>query len=392
LFKKEAKKMNGFGEYRPYRRPSIVLWIIVFLIGALVGGGVGSFITMKYFPQAKESSSTQTPTKTQIIETTKIINLEESQIIKVAEEAGPAVVTISTKKLVSGFFFTYETPALGSGFIISSDGDIVTNYHVIEDAKDITVTLSDGREFTGFIVGTDPSSDVALLKIKAKDLPHLVFADSSKLKVGQMVVAIGNPYGLDHTVTSGVVSALERTLSFEDGRTLVGVIQTDAAINPGNSGGPLLNMAGEVIGMNTAIKSGAQGIGFAVSSNTVVKVVSDLNKYGKVVWPFLGIGGVSINEDIAKREKLPVDKGVLVLKVYPNTAADEAGLKEVDIIIKFEGKEVTTVQELTKYIREHEVGDTVKIEIIRGKEHMILNATLKERPRSIGKIDQSHLI
>ena len=384
--------MNGFGEYRPYRRPSIVLWIIVFLIGALVGGGVGSFITMKYFPQAKESSSTQTPTKTQIIETTKIINLEESQIIKVAEEAGPAVVTISTKKIVSGFFFTYETPALGSGFIISSDGDIVTNYHVIEDAKDITVTLSDGREFTGFIVGTDPSSDVALLKIKAKDLPHLVFADSSKLKVGQMVVAIGNPYGLDHTVTSGVVSALERTLSFEDGRTLVGVIQTDAAINPGNSGGPLLNMAGEVIGMNTAIKSGAQGIGFAVSSNTVVKVVSDLNKYGKVVWPFLGIGGVSINEDIAKREKLPVDKGVLVLRVYPNTAADEAGLKEFDIIIKFDGKEVTTVQELTKYIREHEVGDTVKIEIIRGKKHMILNATLKERPRSIGKIDQSYLI
>ncbi|MCD6168463.1 MAG: trypsin-like peptidase domain-containing protein [Caldisericia bacterium] len=384
--------MNGFGEYRPYRRPSIVLWIIVFLIGALVGGGVGSFITMKYFPQAKESSSTQTPTKTQIIETTKIINLEESQIIKVAEEAGPAVVTISTKKIVSGFFFTYETPALGSGFIISSDGDIVTNYHVIEDAKDITVTLSDGREFTGFIVGTDPSSDVALLKIKAKDLPHLVFADSSKLKVGQMVVAIGNPYGLDHTVTSGVVSALERTLSFEDGRTLVGVIQTDAAINPGNSGGPLLNMAGEVIGMNTAIKSGAQGIGFAVSSNTVVKVVSDLNKYGKVVWPFLGIGGVSINEDIAKREKLPVDKGVLVLKVYPNTAADKAGLKEFDIITKFDGKEVTTVQELTKYIREHEVGDTVKIEIIRGKKHMILNATLKERPRSIGKIDQSYLI
>ena len=384
--------MNGFGEYRPYRRPSIVLWIIVFLIGALVGGGVGSFITMKYFPQAKENSSTQTPTKTQIIETTKIINLEESQIIKVAEEAGPAVVTISTKKIVSGFFFTYETPALGSGFIISSDGDIVTNYHVIEDAKDITVTLSDGREFTGFIVGTDPSSDVALLKIKAKDLPHLVFADSSKLKVGQMVVAIGNPYGLDHTVTSGVVSALERTLSFEDGRTLVGVIQTDAAINPGNSGGPLLNMAGEVIGMNTAIKSGAQGIGFAVSSNTVVKVVSDLNKYGKVVWPFLGIGGVSINEDIAKREKLPVDKGVLVLKVYPNTAADKAGLKEFDIITKFDGKEVTTVQELTKYIREHEVGDTVKIEIIRGKKHMILNATLKERPRSIGKIDQSYLI
>jgi len=384
--------MNGFGEYRPYRRPSIVLWIIVFLIGALVGGGVGSFITMKYFPQAKENSATQTPTTTQIIETTKIINLEESQIIKVAEEAGPAVVTISTKKIVSGFFFTYETPALGSGFIISSDGDIVTNYHVIEDAKDITVTLSDGREFTGFIVGTDPSSDVALLKIKAKDLPHLVFADSSKLKVGQMVVAIGNPYGLDHTVTSGVVSALERTLSFEDGRTLVGVIQTDAAINPGNSGGPLLNMAGEVIGMNTAIKSGAQGIGFAVSSNTVVKVVSDLNKYGKVVWPFLGIGGVSINEDIAEREKLPVDKGVLVLKVYPNTAADEAGLKEFDIITKFDGKEVTTVQELTKYIREHEVGDKVKIEIIRGKKHMILNATLKERPRSIGKIDQSHLI
>ncbi|RLD13471.1 MAG: serine protease [Caldiserica bacterium] len=384
--------MNGFEEYRPYKRPSIVLWIIIFLIGALVGGGVGSFITMKYFPQVTGSSNNQGSTTTQVIDMTKVIKLEESQIIDVAQKASPAVVRISTKQLVSDFFFTYEAPALGSGFIISRDGDIVTNYHVVENAKDITVTLSDGREFTGFVVGTDPSSDVALLKIKAKDLPYLTFADSSKLKVGQMVVAIGNPYGLDHTVTSGVVSALERTLSFEDGRTLVGVIQTDAAINPGNSGGPLLNMAGEVIGMNTAIKSGAQGIGFAVSSNTVVKVVSDLNKYGKVVWPFLGIGGVSINEDIAKREKLPVSKGVLVLKVYPNTAAAEAGLKEFDIITKFDGKEVTTVQELTKYIREHKVGDTVKIEIIREKKHITLDVTLKERPESIGKIDQRYLI
>ena len=384
--------MNSFDEYRPYKRPSIVLWIIIFLIGALVGGGVGSFITIKYFPQVTGSSNNQGSTTTQVIDMTKVIKLEESQIIYVAEKASPAVVRISTKQLVSDFFFTYEAPALGSGFIISKDGDIVTNYHVVENAKDITVTLSDGREFTGFVVGADPSSDVALLKIKANDLPYLTFADSSKLKVGQMVVAIGNPYGLDHTVTSGVVSALERTLSFEDGTTLVGVIQTDAAINPGNSGGPLLNASGEVIGMNTAIESGAQGIGFAVSSNTIVKVVSDLNKYGKVVWPFLGIGGVSITEDIAKREKLPVDKGILVLKVYPNTAAAEAGLKEFDIITKFDGKEVTTAQELTKYIREHKVGDTVKIEIIREKKHMTLDVTLKERPESIGEINQRYLI
>lgn len=384
--------MNGFEEYRPYRRPSIVLWLIVFLIGALIGGGVGSFITMKYFPKTAGTSENTGGTTTQIVDMSKVIEIEESQIIDVAQKAGPAVVMISTKQLVSDFFFTYEAPALGSGFIISDNGDIVTNYHVVENAKDITVTLSDGREFTGFVVGVDPSSDVALLKIKAKDLPYLTFADSSKLKVGQMVIAIGNPYGLDHTVTSGVVSALERTLSFEDGRTLVGVIQTDAAINPGNSGGPLLNIRGEVIGMNTAIKSGAQGIGFAVSSNTVVKVVSDLNKYGKVVWPFLGIGGVSINEDIAKRENLPVSKGVLVLKVYPKTAADEAGLKKFDIITKFDGKEVTSVQELTKYIREHKVGDTVKIEIIRNKKLITLNVTLKERPQSIGKVGQLPVI
>jgi len=214
-----------------------------------------------------------------------------------------------------------------------------------------------------------------LIKIDGKDLPYLSFGDSSTLKVGQSVIAIGNPYGLDHTVTTGVISALERSLTFDDGTTLVGVIQTDAAINPGNSGGPLLTLTGDVIGMNTAIQQSAQGIGFAISSSTIIKVISDIKLFGKVVWPFLGISGVSITDDIAKRNNLPTNKGVLIVSVYPGTSAANAGLKSYDIITKFDGNDVTSVQEITKYLRQHNVGDKVKIEIYRDNKKMELEIT-----------------
>jgi len=371
-------------EDKPKKRGNFFVLIIMFLICALIGGGLGSFITLKYLKSNYNIPIGEKNKPLQYIDVSDVIKVEESQIINVADKVSPAVVRISTTQVVQDFFFTYETPGLGSGFIISEDGLIVTNNHVIEGAKKITVTLSDGKEYDGFIVGTDPSSDVALLRINAKGLPYLTFSDSSMLKVGQTVIAIGNPYGFDHTVTVGVISALERTLTFEDGTTLVGVIQTDAAINPGNSGGPLLNLSGEVVGMNTAIYAAGQGIGFAVSSNTILKVVNDLQIYGKVKWPFLGISGVSITDDIAKRNNLPVNKGILVVQVLSGTSASEAGLKPFDIITKFDGKEVTSVQELTKYIRQKNIGDKVKLEIIRNGKTMEIEVTLKERPSNIG--------
>lgn len=372
-------------EHKEKKERGFFKFFILMLIVALIGGALGSFLTFNYIKQRLPYYSPNIgSSQSQIINVSKVIEVEESQIIDVSEKVSPSVVRISTTQVISDFFFTYETPGLGSGFIISPDGEIVTNYHVIEGAKKITVTLNDGSEYDATILGSDPSSDVALIKIKAQDLPYLTFGDSSQLKVGQTVIAIGNPYGLDHTITTGVISALERTLSFEDGKTLVGVIQTDAAINPGNSGGPLLTLTGSVIGMNTAIYQSAQGIGFAVSSNTIMKVVSDLKLFGKVRWPFLGISGVSITDEIAKRNNLPVNKGVLIIQVYPGTSAALAGLKEYDIIIKFDGKDVTSVQEITKYLRQHNIGDKVKIEIYRDNKKMEVEVTLKEKPESIG--------
>lgn len=384
-FDKE-KITNDFEVEKPKKDRSLLKFFILIIIGALIGGGVGSLITFNYIKNNIPYYTINNTNKTQAqtVNINKVIELDQSQIIDVTEKVSPAVVRISTTQVVSDFFYSYETSGLGSGFIISNDGEIVTNNHVISDAKKITVTLNDGREYEATVIGKDPSSDVALIKIKAENLPYLSFGDSSALKVGQMVIAIGNPYGLDQTVTTGVISALERTLTFEDGTTLVGVIQTDAAINPGNSGGPLLTLTGDVIGMNTAIQQAAQGIGFAVSSNTIVKVINDIKLFGKVVWPFLGISGVSVTDDIAKRNNLPTNKGVLVVQVYPGTSASHAGLKPYDIIIKFDGYEILSVQEITKILRQHNIGDKVKLEIYRDNKKMEIEVVLMGKPESIG--------
>ncbi|HQN47979.1 MAG TPA: trypsin-like peptidase domain-containing protein [Caldisericia bacterium] len=383
--KEEDLKEFKVVEQKPKKERKFLKFFALILIGALIGGGIGSIVTFNYIKNNLPYYSTNiNNNEAQIVNVSKVIELEQSQIIDVAEKVSPAVVKISTTQVVSDLFFSYETSGLGSGYLISPNGEIVTNNHVVSDAKKITVTLSDGSEYDATIIGTDPSSDIALIKIDGKDLPNLSFGDSSTLKVGQSVIAIGNPYGLDHTVTTGVISALERSLTFDDGTTLVGVIQTDAAINPGNSGGPLLTLTGDVIGMNTAIQQSAQGIGFAISSSTIIKVISDIKLFGKVIWPFLGISGVSITNDIAKRNNLPTNKGVLVVSVYPGTSAANAGLKAYDIITKFDGNDVTSVQEITKYLRQHNVGDKVKIEIYRDNKKMELEITLMEKPSSIG--------
>lgn len=371
---------------KPKKDGKFLKFFILILIGALIGGGVGSLITFNYIKNHLPYyySINAKNGQAQIVNINKLVELEESKIIDVTEKVSPAVVRISTTQVVSDFFFSYETSGLGSGFIISPDGEIVTNNHVISGAKKITVSLSDGSEYEATVIGKDPSSDIALIKIDGVNLPHLSFGDSSALKVGQVVIAIGNPYGLDHTVTTGVISALERTLTFEDRTTLVGVIQTDAAINPGNSGGPLLTLTGDVIGMNTAIQQSAQGIGFAVSSNTIIKVINDIKLFGKVVWPFLGISGVSITDDIARRNNLPTNKGVLVIQIYPGTSASYAGLKSYDIIIKFDGYEISSVQEITKFLRKHNIGDKVKLEIYRDNKKIEIEVILKEKPESIG--------
>ena len=315
----------------------------------------------------------------------------------VAEKSAPAVVYIETERVVTSphgfppfdffgdeFFKRFFSPprfrerGAGSGFIISKDGYIVTNNHVIEKAQKITVKLLDGRVFQGKVVGTDPFSDVALLKIEGHNLPTLPLGNSDLIKVGEWVIAIGNPFGLTHTVTVGVISA--------KGRSGIGItdvedfIQTDAAINPGNSGGPLLNLKGEVIGMNTAIFSrsgGYMGIGFAIPINIVKSVVEQLKTKGKVERGWLGIIIQDLNPELAKELGLKVTEGVLVTEVIPDSPAAKAGLKEKDVIVKINGKPVKSAAELRSHILILKPGAEVELEILRNGEKRVVKAVIE---------------
>ncbi|MCS7214015.1 MAG: DegQ family serine endoprotease [Candidatus Calescibacterium sp.] len=272
--------------------------------------------------------------------------------------------------------------SLGSGFIMSSDGYIVTNSHVVRGAKDIKVTLWDGRSYDAKLVGVDDATDIAILKIEEKNLPFLKFGDSETLRVGDWVIAIGNPFGLGHTVTVGVVSAKGRSLGiarYED------FIQTDAAINPGNSGGPLLNLKGEIVGINTAILNPSgiaayAGIGFAIPSSLASKVVSALIKEGKVKRAWLGVYIQEVSPDIAKAMGLPEPSGALVTEVLSGSPAEKAGIKRGDIIMEFDGKKVKSFKELPLMVSLSPVGKRVNLKVIRDGKELSFELVLVEMP------------
>jgi S1-C subfamily serine protease len=259
-------------------------------------------------------------------------------------------------------------PASGSGFIISTDGFVVTNNHVIEQAEDIKVSLADGRTVTADLKGTDPSTDIAVLKIDETGLKALVFADSESLQPGQIAIAIGNPLGLQHTVTAGVVSALGRTLRANNGRLIDDVIQTDASLNPGNSGGPLVNSLGQVIGVNTATIASAQGLCFAVSSNLAAFVAGKLIMEGRVKRAYLGIAGqvVNLTGRMVAANRLERTTGVYIYEVVPDQPAHNNAIRVGDIIVSFNGKGVGSVDELHKLLNAEVIGLTVEMEVLRG--------------------------
>lgn len=261
-----------------------------------------------------------------------------------------------------------EQPAYGSGFVISTDGFIVTNNHVIEDSSSITVTFIDGTELNATLTGNDPSTDLAVIKVYGGDLKPLLFADSSLLEPGQIAIAIGNPLGLQHTVTTGVVSATGRTLRANNGRLIDEIIQTDAALNPGNSGGPLLNSEGLVIGVNTAVISAAQGLCFAVSSNLTAYIIGKLILNGKVRRAQLGIAAhpVTLTQRMIEVNQLKNKMGVYVYEINSRTEINNHELKEGDIIVEFEGNPVSTVDNLHKYLDESAIGKKVSLGILRG--------------------------
>jgi S1-C subfamily serine protease len=295
--------------------------------------------------------------------------------------------------------------ALGSGFVIDKAGHIITNYHVIEGADQIEVSFSNQDTLRATVVGTDPSTDIAVLRVEtsSRSLTPLVLGNSDAARVGDPVVAIGNPFGLARTTTAGIVSAVqERTITAPNGYPIDHVIQTDAQINSGNSGGPLLNDRAEVIGVNSQIapaqgSSGNVGIGFAVPSNTVKEVVAQLVATGRVDRAFLGIGGATVNAELARQFRLPVDAGVLVEVVGEGTAADRAGLRAGsdptvvagegytlggDLIVAVAGKRVSSLEELRDVLADHKPGETVKIQVYRGTRQLTLDVTFGRQPTS----------
>jgi serine protease Do len=300
-------------------------------------------------------------------------------------EVAPAVVSIVVETVSYNWFWqAVPQTGAGSGIIISPDGYIVTNNHVVEGANEVTVTLNDERTFDATIVGRDAQTDLAVVKIDASNLSYLHLLSNSleQLSVLDPVVAVGNALALPGgpTWTTGVVSNLGRSIQEENGVVLDDIIQTDAAINAGNSGGPLLDAAGQVVGINVAIASNAENIGFAISTDTAIPVVQSLIAEGKVVRPWLGVSVVTVTQSIQRYYHLSVDAGALITSVTSGGPADEAGLSAGDVIVKMDEDDISTAAELTSAINSHQIGDQVEIVYYRGNVQKVTNATLEESP------------
>jgi S1-C subfamily serine protease len=296
-------------------------------------------------------------------------------VVEIARTVGPSVVRVDAGS-VSG-------RGAGSAVVYAADGVLVTNAHVVAGANQVRVTLPDGTREPAEVVGIDPRSDLAVLRIAATDLPVPVWADDDRLEVGEVVVAIGSPFGLDGSVTTGIVSALGRTVPAGPAGPMVDLIQTDAAINPGNSGGALVDSRARVIGINTAIVSrggGNEGIGFAIPSATVRSVADQLLTTGAVQHAELGVAGMTVDPDIARLYGLPVDTGAVIAEVRPGSPADEAGLTQGDIIISFDGVPIRTMAELAGHVQQRQPGDRVILTVVRAGERSDIEVQLAERP------------
>ena len=365
----------------------------------LLGSGIalgGNYLinSPQSFAQSSDNDAVTTKEESVKQTTETAIEIPQNYVSEVVKQAGDSVVRIDASRKVSTNapamfndpffrqFFGSQMPdfpqeqiqrGMGSGFVVSSDGLIITNAHVVEGSEEVEITLKDGRTFKGEVMGTDPMTDVGVIKIDAENLPAVKIADSDSLQPGEYAIAIGNPLGLDNTVTTGIVSATGRSSAQVGvGDKRINFIQTDAAINPGNSGGPLLNAKGEVIGVNTAIIQGAQGLGFAIPINQARDVADQLVAKGKVDHPYLGIQMAAITPEFQERLKTSGEKsmitekeGVVIMDIVENSPAQKAGLKVGDTIKKIDGELVSQPDEIQQLVQKTKVGDELPIQLVR---------------------------
>jgi len=360
---------------------------VVILVTVTLGVGIWALSVLFTSPA---SSPPQSDNQTQYTEPDWTFPLENEPSVSlpdfrpVVAEVMPSVVSVTTEIVVSGLFGQQYTESVaGSGILIDDKGHIATNNHVVEDARSIYVELVDGRTFPANTVGTDTLSDLAVIKIDATDLPYARWGDSSSLSSGEWVLAIGNALGEGIIVTEGIVSRVNASVNVE-GNILYGLIQTTAAINPGNSGGPLVNMAGEVIGITSVkiVASEVEGMGFAISSDEAKPIIEDIIRYGHVTYPWLGVGSRTVNPSLAEAMNLSVDRGALIAELVAGSPADAAGLRVNDVIVRFGGKEIRNVADLVRAIRASEIDEEVQIVFVRGKDTKTTSARLVERPTS----------
>jgi len=330
------------------------------------------------------------------------ITEDEKNNIAVYERAADGVVNITSTAVQMDFFFNaFPTQGSGSGAILDAKGNILTNHHVVANAQKLEVALADGSRWPAKLIGSDPDNDLAVIKIDAprEKLKVIPMGDSKNLRIGQKVLAIGNPFGFERTLTTGVISSLGRTIRSEVGTLIEDVIQTDAAINPGNSGGPLLNSEGEIIGINSAIISpsgGNVGIGFAIPVNTAKRLIPELISKGYVTYPWIGATIQTLIPEVARYLKLKIERGALIAEVVKGGPADKAGLKggsqrvQVgnmivlvggDIVVKADDQEIKTNEELIRYVREKKIGNSVTFKVYRKDKYEDVKITLGERPR-----------
>lgn len=361
----------------------VVLFLILSFVMGIIGG-VGALLVLSSSPTLKDKLGIDLK-NLNISKTTidKLVLEESSAVIDSTKKVEPAVVSIiSTQNVMDIFGQVSQQQGAGTGFIFTNDGYILTNKHVATDANaNYTILTADGKKYDGKVVAQDPSNDLAILKIDAKGLPVVDFGNSNDLQIGQWVIAIGNALGqLQNTVTVGVISARERQVTAggygDQSERLENLLQTDAAINPGNSGGPLINLKGQVIGINTAVASSAQGIGFAIPINTAKTAIDSFQKSGKIVRPILGVRYIAVDSDVKQTANLAVDYGAYINGNYQNPGivsggpADKAGLREKDIIIAINGQKIDANNPLSTEIQKYSPGDTVDVTYLRdGKEH-----------------------